>query len=123
MGDTKDLSGNSALEKIKSLANKKTLMFCSFAGQQMTTRPMAIQSIDDDGAFWFFSDKDSDKNQHILIQPHVHLIYADNSGYEYLSIEGTASIEHDQKKIDELWSEWAKTWFPGGKADPNLTLL
>jgi general stress protein 26 len=123
MGDVKNLSGATAVEKIKKLANKKTVMFGSYDGQRMTTSPMAIQGIDDDGTFWFFSFKDSDKNHHILVNPHVQLIYADNSSYEYLCIEGTASIEHDQKKIDELWSDWAKTWFHEGKTDPNLTLL
>lgn len=118
-----NLSGAEAVEKIKKLTDNKTIMFCTFTGQQMTTRPMHVQGIDEDGTFWFFSDKDSDKNQHISTNPKVQLIYADNSGYEYLCVDGAASIEHDPLKIASLWSDWAKNWFQGGQSDPNLTLL
>jgi general stress protein 26 len=123
MGDTQNLSGAKALEKIKELAEDKTTMFCTFEDEQMVTRPMHTQGIDEDGTFWFFSEKDSPKNHMIEGDPTVHLIYANNSNYEYLSIEGRASIEHDQQKIDELWKDFAKAWFTEGKTDPSLTLI
>lgn len=74
MGEVKHLSGAEALEKMRKLANEKTVMFCTFAGDQMTTRPMHAQAIDDDGTWWFFSANDSDKNKHITINPHARLI-------------------------------------------------
>jgi general stress protein 26 len=123
MGDIQNLSGAKALEKVKALAGDKTAMFCTFEGDQMVTRPMHTQGIDDDGTFWFFSDKDSFKNHAIEHSPNVHLIYANNSDYEYLSIEGMASVERDQQKIEELWKEFAKAWFTEGKNDPSLTLI
>ena len=123
MGDIQNLSGAKALEKIRELSEEKTTMFCTFEGEQMITRPMHTQGIDDDGTFWFFSEKDSPKNQMIEENPTVHLIYANESNCEYLSIEGTASIEHDQEKINELWKEFAKAWFTEGKTDPSLTLV
>lgn len=123
MGDTQNLSGAKALEKIRDLAEDKTTMFCTFDGEQMVSRPMHTQGIDEDGTFWFFSEKDSPKNQMLDSNPTVHLIYANNSNYEYLSIEGTGTVEHDKQKIDELWKDFAKAWFTQGKSDPTLTLI
>ena len=32
-------------------------------------------------------------------------------------------MTRDREKIDELWSEIAKAWFPEGKDDPHLTVI
>ncbi len=53
----------------------------------------------------------------------MQLFYINNSGYEYLSVYGTAEISTDKQKIDEYWSTMVKAWFPEGKDDPNLTLI
>jgi general stress protein 26 len=123
MGDIQHLKGASALDKVRELAEDKTTMLCTFSNDEMTTRPMHTQGIDEDGTIWFFSEKDSPKNQEIEGNPYVHLVYANNSSYEYLDIEGNATIEHDQEKIDELWKDFAKAWFTEGKTDPSLTLI
>lgn len=123
MGDVKNLSNAEAAKKIKELANGQTTMLCTFEYTNVITRPMATQGIDEDGTIWFFSMKSSNKNRHIAQNPKVQLIYANNGSAEYLSIEGTAAVLHDQAKIDELWSGWAKTWFTEGKEDPELTLI
>jgi general stress protein 26 len=124
MGDNKDLTGRAAVEKIKDIAKGQIGMLCTFtADHAMDTRPMATQGIADDGTVWFFSRKDSHENQQILADPAVQLIYALPNKAEFLSLEGTASISRDQKKIDELWSELAKAWFTEGKDDPRLTLV
>ena len=41
----------------------------------------------------------------------------------YVSTSGHADVVNDQAKIDDLWSDFLKTWFPKGKDDPNSTLL
>jgi len=38
-------------------------------------------------------------------------------------VSGTAHEIHDQAKISELWSPVAAVFFPGGRDDPDLTLL
>jgi general stress protein 26 len=124
MGDTKNLVGREAVDKIKDIAGGQTGMLCTFTtNHAMETRPMATQAVDADGTLWFFSSRDSAENQQILANPAIQLIYAVPSKTEFLSLEGTASISRDQRKIDELWSGWAKTWFTGGKEDPSLTLI
>ncbi|MDV6331594.1 pyridoxamine 5'-phosphate oxidase family protein [Asticcacaulis sp. 201] len=39
------------------------------------------------------------------------------------SVAGRAAIERDRAKIDALWSDLDKVWFPAGKDDPNLVLI
>jgi general stress protein 26 len=124
MGEIKNFAGREAMAKIKDIADGQVGMLCTFtADQSMDTRPMATLRIADDGTLWFFSRKDSQENQQIVANPAVQLIYALPNKSEFLALEGTASVSHDQKQIDELWIPTAKAWFPDGKDDPRLTLI
>ena len=38
-------------------------------------------------------------------------------------VNGEASISFDRQKIEELWTPLVKTWFKGGKDDPNISLI
>lgn len=125
MGNTKDLFDKEAVEKLRELA--KDANICHFVTNlenlPLSARPMATQEVDDDGAIWFLSGKESDKNQDIQKDSRVQLFYSANSKYEYLSIYGTAEIVVDRDKIHELWTKFADAWFPGGEDDPSVTLL
>lgn len=123
MGDVQNLQGKEALDKIIDIAKSKMAMFCTFKDGKMKTRPMSTQEIDEQGDFWFFSQKDSHKNEELEKNPKVQLLYAEHDKNEYLSIEGRASIEYDKEKIDELWNMFLKTWFNEGKEDPKVTLI
>jgi general stress protein 26 len=124
MGDRKDLVSNEAIEKIRHICAGQIAMLCTYDGtHEMQSRPMATQGIDRDGTLWFFSDSESAKNLQIKDDAHVHVLYAVHSKNEYVTLKGTATVYRDQKKIDELWTPIAKTWFNGGKDDPHLTLI
>lgn len=123
MGDNKDLSGKEAVDKIKELADSKICLFCTYEDNQIVSRPMSTQKVEDDGTIWFFSDKDSVKNDQILQDNKVYLMYSDTSKQHYLSLGGYAEIVFDKDKIEELWTPIAKAWFEEGKDDPDITLL
>ncbi len=123
MGTTENLMGIEAVNKVKDLAKDEIALLCTFEGERLSSRPMGTQGIDDDGVIWFMSGRDSTKNRQIAADPRVHLFYSNHSKLAYLSLEGTASIVRDQKKIDELWTPLAKTWFTEGKDDPRVTLI
>ncbi len=38
-------------------------------------------------------------------------------------MSGTIARDNDFAMIDKLWNNQVEAWFPGGKNDPNLTLL
>ncbi|MGR6328652.1 pyridoxamine 5'-phosphate oxidase family protein [Sphingomonas sp. XXL09] len=45
-------------------------------------------------------------------------------GHDFFAcLAGTVSQAKDHAQIDRLWNNQVEAWFPGGKEDPNLTLL
>lgn len=124
MGDTKELMGAEAAKQIARIAKGETAMLCTFVeGGELHARPMSTAGVDDDGTVWFMSGRSSEKNREIAANARGQLIYALTGKSEYLSLAGMLTIEHDPKKIDELWTPIAKAWFSEGKTDPELTLL
>lgn len=88
------------------------------------SRPLSTQDTSYDGeVIWFFTEGDSPKVDEIRRHPKVNLGYASKDRNVYLSIAGDARVLRDQNKIDELWSDALKAFFPKGKDDPNLVLL
>lgn len=86
-------------------------------------RPMVAQERDEQDQLWFFTAADSPKVHEIQVNSKVLLSYAESDGSCFVSIAGEASIVKDPAKINELWSESLKAWFPEGKDDPNLCLI
>ena len=125
MSDTQDFSSEEAVAKLRDLV--KSSPTCLFATRLTVIPahvcPMQVQEVDDDGNLWFFSGLNSDHTAHIEEDRRVHLLFGNNSDYEYLTVFGEASISKDWEKIDDLWSPMVKTWFPEGKDDPNLSLI
>ena len=125
MGDTKDLSGKEAIEKLQELI--KSADICLFTTNltkiPLSTRPMSTQEVDDDGSIWFFSARSSHKNQEIAKDSRVQLFYYNKGSSEYLSVYGEATLLHDRNEIERVWSPIVKTWFTEGKDDPDLQLI
>jgi general stress protein 26 len=88
------------------------------------SRPLSTQAASFDGkVLWFFTEADSPKVGEIRRHPKVNLGYASKEKNIYVSIAGDARILRDQRKINQLWSDALKAFFPNGKEDPNLVLL
>jgi general stress protein 26 len=116
---THDLS--KMFEKIKDV---RIAMLTTFDEQnQLHSRPMYTQKPEHDGSLLFLTDADSAKVYEIKKDSHVNLSYSDPNDNVYVSVTGRASVYHDQAKIDELWSEPMRGWFPKGKEDPNIRIL
>ncbi len=93
-------------------------------GGYPVSRPLSTQDASYDGeVIWFMTEGDSPKVGEIRSHPKVNLGYASKDRNIYLSIVGDARVLRDQIKIDELWSDALKAFFPKGKDDPNLVLL
>jgi len=121
----KNLTHVEAIEKFKELVkHESTCLFTTLLTQvPLTTRPMSVQKVCDQGNFWFLSAADSDKNMEIARDSRVQLFFLNTSKYEFLSLYGNATISRDRQKIDEFWSDIAKAWFPEGKDDPRITVI
>ena len=89
----------------------------------MHARPMAVNQRTFDGDLWFFTGVDSPKIDEIEGNPSVLLAYAEPRGQEYVSVTGTAEVVRDRKKIDELWTDALRVWFPRGPGDRSIALI
>lgn len=118
---------NKANENLQTLAEKikdiKTAMLVT-AEPDGTLRSRPMQSLQIEGnTIWFLTGYKSGKTSEIKNESHVNLSYADESQKLYVSVSGLASVVQDQQKIEELWSEPFKAWFPEGKKDLDVALL
>ena len=94
------------------------------ANGYLVSRPLSTQQAQFDGKrVWFFTEADSPKIDEIRRHPKVNLAYASKDKNTYVSLAGDARVSRDQAKIDELWNDAMKAFFPKGRNDPNLVLL
>lgn len=89
----------------------------------LRSRPMATQNSPFDGTLWFFTSASSGKVSELDWNPEVNLSYAEPSDTKYVSISGNGEIVRDRAKLEELWSDIYKAWFPQGLNDPDVCLL
>ncbi len=116
---------NQDLEKLVDLIkNIKTAMFTTAeVDGTLRSRPMRTQQAKPDGILWFFNAEDSAKTHEIQQDRHVNVSFMDDANNTYVSVSGKARNVKDKAKIDELWHEPLKAWFPEGKDDPNISLI
>jgi general stress protein 26 len=88
---------------------------------ELRSRPMAIADIESNGTMWFLTQSDAGKLDEISQDNRVSV--AMQSKLKFVSISGTATAVDDRAKVNELWNESWRLWFPKGKDDPTLTLL
>jgi general stress protein 26 len=90
----------------------------------LVSRPLSTQAADFDGErIWFFTEADSPKIGEIRRRRKVNVAYASKDANTYVSVAGQARINRDRAKIESLWNDALKAFFPKGVNDPNLVLL
>ncbi len=83
-------------------------------------RPMVVADVSDDGDVWFVTRESSPK-VHEIAKDQRALVVAQEKG-KYLTLRGHAEVEHDPKRIHDLWSEKWRVWFED-RDDPDLVLV
>jgi general stress protein 26 len=100
-----------------------TAMLITHAGNdRLHGRPMAVAQVEDNGDLWFLSGFDTPKTMEIQGNDHVLVTFQEGRD-KVITVSGRAQVERDPLKIEELWREHFKVWFPQGKDDPNLVLI
>ena len=99
---TQNLFQKEAIEKLKELSEKaRTCMFVTELDQlPSNSRPMSLQECDDEGNLWFISNKESNKNIEIEIDPRFQLYFINNSYIEYLSVFCKSFIYYYKSTIE-----------------------
>ena len=91
----------------------------------MHSCPLTTQNkkLDENSVLYFFISRKSEMATALLTDGNVNVSYAHPGDDSYVSVSGKAAIAEDQARKEELWSSFAKAWFPGGVNDPDLALL
>ena len=92
-------------------------------GEGLRGRPMAAMNKTFEGDLWFASRDDTPKLGEIASESHVLLAYSEPKSQNYVSVAGMARVIHDKAKVNELWTEGLRVWFPAGPDDPNIALI
>ena len=90
------------------------------ASGALVGRPMSPLEMDGHGALWFFTDLRSEKIEQLRT---VNLSFADSSAATYVSVSGHGELHSDRARIEQLWTPFARPWFPEGADSFNLGLL
>lgn len=86
----------------------------------LASRPMATLEMDAQGSLWFFTDLRTPKVEHLRV---ANLTFSDTGHAVYVSLSGHGEIDSDRGRIERLWTNAAKAWFPDGPTSSNLALL
>jgi general stress protein 26 len=121
----RELRGKEGMDKISDLVKgiRIAMMSTIDANGEIHSRPMATQDEPFNGTLWFLTGKASEKVYEIRQSQKITLDYADPGNSKYITLRGTASVNNDRARIDEMWNPLYKAWFPNGKDDPNITVL
>ncbi len=92
------------------------------AAGSLRARPMAVAGVEEDCRVWFFTSVASGKVHEIETDTHVNVV-CQKAHEIYLSLSGIANLHRERAKIDELWNESYRTWFPNGKDDAEIALV
>lgn len=111
------------LETIRGILTAgRTAIVTTRSGDSLVSRPLALLDAENfEGTLWFLTPDPSPKTDDVRANHEINVAVADGKGY--LSLSGTARVERDQEKIDELWNPFAEAWFENGREDPSVALL
>lgn len=84
-------------------------------------RPMAIAEVTSDGRIGFVTERASRMAREIETDERVAIALQAHG--RYLFLLGSADVHPDRARVDRLWRESWKAWFPRGRDDPELCLI
>lgn len=122
----KNAPDNSSAKLIELIKDIRVAFLVTTASRGIHPRPMYTRPIDVEtfsGELFFFTDDTSDMIGEIAANPRVAITYANSSHNHYLCVIGDAIAEKDPQKASELWSLFAKAWWPDGPHSPTLAII
>lgn len=87
------------------------------------SRPMMTCRFDPEGVLWFFTYESAHKVVEVEHRHSVNVSYSAPTEQLYASVSGPAEVVTDHRRMDELWNDTLRPWFPQGLSEPDLALL
>ncbi|UJW87687.1 pyridoxamine 5'-phosphate oxidase family protein [Devosia sp. SL43] len=97
-------------------------MFVTWDGKEQRARPLAATVEKDEGAIYFLTDINGEKDDQVSEFPHVSVSFADHKHSKYVALSGKAAVLNDRTKIKELWNPFAKAWWDSPE-DPAIRVI
>lgn len=101
----------------------RTCMLVTKQGLTLRGRPMHAFPSREEGCVWFLTDRRGHADDELARDPQGALTFANASKNDFLSVSGECEVTDDRAKIDELWNDAARAYWPEGKGDPNIRVL
>lgn len=117
-----ELQKNADLKKVADLIAGINIALLTTVNEDnaLVMRPMSPLQMDSNGGIWFFTSLHSVK----IKQLHrANLSFSSEQDSTYVSLSGHGEIHNDRQKINDLWTPFARPWFPDGPESPDLALL
>lgn len=100
---------------------KTALLISHGPDGSMHGRPLAVADVPADGEILFATSSSSPKVAEIEADPRVLITF--QNGAQFACVSGTARVSRDRARLQQLWSESWRIWYPAGLDDPSLCLL
>ena len=97
-------------------------MFVTWDGENQRARPLAATVEKKEGAIYFLTDVNGDKDEQVSEFPMVSVTFSDHKHSKYVALTGKATVSNDRAKIKDLWSPFAKAWWDGPE-DPAIRVI
>jgi general stress protein 26 len=107
----------------KAIHADRTMMIGLAGVDDGHTRPMTAVTEGERGPIWLFTSKQTTLATQIDIDQRAVASFVSKGHDLFASIHGRLSVNNDPAIIDRLWNPMIAAWYPGGKQDPDLTLL
>lgn len=115
------MSSREELNKITEIMKQHPICMLTTQGDALTTRPMTVAKVEDDGEVWFFSSAGTDLVSDIDAEPEVNLSFMAKN--QWLSVRGDAVTITSEPKARELWNEAVAAFYPDGPESKALILI
>ncbi|MCL3839157.1 MULTISPECIES: pyridoxamine 5'-phosphate oxidase family protein [Aeromicrobium] len=106
--------------KIMRDARIAVLTYVSREGALVST-PMGAQGFEHPGTTWFLTEQSSEKVQALEADPRVNVAYSSDAGW--VSLSGTAHVEQNRGKVEDLWDASSGAFMSGSPEDPGNIAL
>lgn len=123
---TENLHNTEAIEKLREMINKIDIgMLCTFTPDSVYPYavPMSRQEVDDNGHIWYLFSSESETHRHLQASNKVSVLFSHTGDYNFLSINGIATISQDRQRVDKYWNKMMEGWFEKGQEDPRIRVL
>jgi len=111
------------VERVWELAKRIGIaMFVTWDGTRQRARPLAATVEKEEGAIYFLTDINGEKDDQVAEYPMVSVSFADHKHSKYVALAGKATLSNDRAKIKELWNPFAKAWWDSPE-DPAIRVI